>query len=561
MDKPFDYSFLFAQALAYIKGARNSSELRAENRDLGWDVVKQHDLFDFADYGFEKYVTVLNTAREISVSCVNAMIVRLMKQYGRSVELITDIPQDEFAGNVKLVLLDKTDSVLLIFKNIEECPFWKLSDAEPECISQMLDKTGAHLCRYIYYMLDYAYLQVIGHNQDEDDPGRGYNLFSISWFWKEYFGVEECQRFIIALKEYLVDVKNYASYFMMKSLTPNTLLNFRKIVENRLRAFPYEQILEKRICREYKGKTKEYIMPETDYLRIKEQFIDANTFSVLFGSHSFSESIITAEWLYDSMKKAQAIDLTVIGTGYFKAVEQLMWELICLHKNEGKCIKGNEISDSNINNDLIDNTLGAMANFYKHYLVILRANLFDTAKDYVKEALFDYAELRNGYFHKDNIHDWAVIDEIRNASMCVMFLLLGSQSLSDQDMESLGFMKTDEFTDYHRLCEYVNYHFNQLFFVSCETGHDEMCMACIDSLAVTEPNGYTRYSGVYMRGLGNNARVVRITEDSAPNEIWLGKYVFANTETVNTEPVKVKKVYENGKFIGPLISQEELFEY
>lgn len=56
------------------------------------------------------------------------------------------------------------------------------------------------------------------------------------------------------------------------------------------------------------------------------------TYQVMLGDHHFSESLITAEWLYDSMKKAQAIDLTVIGMGYFKAVERVLFELICLHK-------------------------------------------------------------------------------------------------------------------------------------------------------------------------------------------------------------------------------------
>lgn len=99
---------------------------------------------------------------------------------------------------------------------------------------------------------------------------------------------------------------------------------------------------------------KEVVLSETDYKRIREQFFDERTMLILIGTHDFAESIITAEWLYSSMKQAKAIDLTVIGTGYFKAVEQLLYELICLHKDEGRKIKKNKskemvpLSETNI---------------------------------------------------------------------------------------------------------------------------------------------------------------------------------------------------------------------
>ena len=37
----------------------------------------------------------------------------------------------------------------------------------------------------------------------------------------------------------------------------------------------------------------------------------------------------------DSMKRAQAIDLTAIGMGYFKAVEQLLYEILMVNNCEG----------------------------------------------------------------------------------------------------------------------------------------------------------------------------------------------------------------------------------
>lgn len=37
----------------------------------------------------------------------------------------------------------------------------------------------------------------------------------------------------------------------------------------------------------------------------------------------------------------------------------------------------------------------------------------------------------------------------------MIFLLLGAQKLTDDDLDQLGMPDTDEFSDYSRLCEYV----------------------------------------------------------------------------------------------------------
>lgn len=63
---------------------------------------------------------------------------------------------------------------------------------------------------------------------------------------------------------------------------------------------------------------------------IEAQFVNDKVFRFALGNHDYAESLITAEWLINSMEKAKAIDLTVIGMGYLKAVELLLFDLICL---------------------------------------------------------------------------------------------------------------------------------------------------------------------------------------------------------------------------------------
>lgn len=272
MDMLIDYSFVFDQALAMVKTTRSFNGQQPETQDFNWDVVIRNNLFDYSDSDYNEYSVLLSAAHEYAISCINGIVLHILNKAGYVVERVIDIPDDALTRKIKLAVNDVSHNRLLIFKEIEECCFWKNKESEPECIRLVMQKTGAKSCKYIYYMLDYAYLQVVGYNDDRNDPGRGYNIFSLKWFWEEYFGKDEYSRFEAALMKYQVEVKNYLGYFVMKSLTPYTLLNFRKIVENRLCLFSYEQLLGKKI-KPYSRQMSEFTLPEADFQKVKQQYL------------------------------------------------------------------------------------------------------------------------------------------------------------------------------------------------------------------------------------------------------------------------------------------------
>src|SRR5699024_3926838 len=187
---------------------------------------------------------------------------------------------------------------LLLFKDIEDSSLWKKMDGEPDAICELMQQNACEKCKYIYLMFDYAYLLLVGHNDDESDPGRGYNLYSLKWFFEEYFGQEEYEQFNIAVTAYISEVNSYIGYVTIKTLIPSSLINFRKNVERTLVNFEYEQLLSIK----YNG----FELREEEYKKIRKQFLDDRTLLTLLGSKDFAESLITAEWLYDSMKKAKA---------------------------------------------------------------------------------------------------------------------------------------------------------------------------------------------------------------------------------------------------------------
>lgn len=563
----FDYECIFDQALRKIKCVRNPHASKPETSDLRWNVVREQALFDFGGSEHEKYERVIKAAKVISLSCLNFIILQMGRLYSRDFRSIDIQNVENKQSKIYFAIKDCDTNCLLFFKEIEENAGWKTKNKEPKEIQKFLDDNCILKCKYIYVMHDYAYLQMIGHNDDKGDPGRGYNLYGIKWFFETYFCEAEYMRFCKALEKYINDVNDYIGYIYTKSLNPNALVNYRKIVEYTIEKFKYDTLLEKIIKgKDENGRIKEYILDKKNFDAIQKQYIMEKTCLVMLGKGDFAESIITAEWLYSSMEKAKAIDLTVVGTGYFKAVEQLMYELICLHKTEGKRIQKNGskqyilLDSDSIKKKLIDSTLGSMAYFYKYNLDMLRTDLSERTKEYIRETIFAYVKLRNGYFHKHNIHSWKIVEKIRTETFLLIFLLLGSQILSSKDRKSLGEFSVDIFDDYYKLCEYVNYHSGELFYMNFGQ-EDKMAIACADMNIETIGSDYILYSGVYFRELGDNGRVFRFTKQDLPEAIYLGKFIFANTELVHVEPIKDKKVFEKGKFVGSSIVEEDKFSY
>lgn len=534
----FNYSILFNKALQKIKNVRNPHAKRADQEDLKWNIVEKQAIFDFGGNELYAYNNIVNEANNISVSCLSAIIIYLAKIYEKDVKLIEERQLGKI-DNPRFAIYEVQSKVLYIFRDIEVCNFWK-ADKESESIQIFMSEVGAKECKYIYLMYDYAYLQVIGHNESIDDPGRGTNVYSLMNFFNDYFGEEEKTRFASSLKEYLNDVNSYIGYIFVKSLTPNTLINFRKLTEHYILNIKFERLVNTSI--------KKCKMDGGDYLLLQSQFIEEKYYHIMLGDSDFAESIITAEWLYSSMKKAEAIDLTIIGMGYFKAIEQLLFELIKVNN------KTKELGER-------DFTIGGIATYYKKNInSMFRDDIAYFTKTFVKEAIFEYSDLRNGYFHKHNIHDWRKIDEIREATFDLVFLVLGSRKLADEDKQFLGMPDSRLFDDYYRLCEYMNYHAGDVFFIG--TGDREMiCVACNDMNTKTVNNNYVEYSGVYIKVINEHGDKLVIDSKHLPDKIVLGKILPSGRNEVKMTPVRIKTIFEHGEFVGPSLVEEENLQY
>lgn len=235
----------------------------------------------------------------------------------------------------------------------------------------------------------------------------------------------------------------------------------------------------------------------------------------------------------------------VLATRYFKAMEQLLFALIKLH---------DPAFDP-------DSTLGDYATFYKHKRdIILRSDVDWTTRNFVFEAIYEYAELRNGYFHKNNIHDPSKIQEIRSATYLLMYLILGCQSLNDSDYASLGISRQSQGDDFSKLCEFIHFHENSIFCVK-PNGYPEQWIQIIPHSEVpqavrdTEDCPYIYYNIIGAKNCG------RFSEKDAPLRIWEGKLTILYAQTMKFDYEKTLLVFNEGKYVGPAIAEAEDFTY
>lgn len=529
MTEKFDYRFFFDQALQMIKSTRQTKAECAELADFDWDVIVENKLFDFLDRDYDKYSLVLNAAQIHSVESIMYIFMKLLITNGYKAKL-----EKVNLRNVLFSILDEDKRVLYLFhdvKSVEDSVGKSISLENVDEINEIMRKIGAESYKYIYFMKDKAYYLDVTYKHSESDSTHGTNLYSIKCFFETYFGREEYENFTRELAIYIQEVKEALGYILVKSLTPNVLVNFMKVTENKIRGYCYSDILKEKIIRQSNG--KEFELPEDDYILMAKQFLDKHYYKVLVGKSDFSESLMTAVWLYDSMLKARAVDLTMIGMGYFKTVEQILYELICLRQ-----------IDNSIGRDA---NLGTMATYVKDHMQIFRRDLSWKAKDYVREAIYSVAKLRNDYFHRHNIHSEEKIDEIKKATFNLLFLLLGACELSDADLKTLKIPEEKVYSDYYRLCRYIDYHSGDLFFLQSKDGKEIRGTACYD-LKVKIEDGDMVYSGIYIKELNQPRRVFIINETNLPFSIYLGKIDILESNAEQVRLSRTKKVFEDGIF-------------
>jgi len=265
-------------------------------------------------------------------------------------------------------------------------------------------------------------------NEHSNPPGiKDYSLKE--WF-SSYFSQVEYSQLIYALSNTKAKCQYALGFSTVALPTPIELSIFKEKLISEYLEHGIASI-EKRLgnyCQD-KGinvsleKIEENILLDRRYLR-------------LFNNTTFGDSLAASEWRLRNNKITENTEQTGTVVGYFKAVEQLMWEILSQHVGRGLYVQfGKEGTRSLLDKEFLEKnekyaTLGNLMYLFSNFKYCsFYEEIYDDpgpCSQLLSHKLKNFLDTRNGKQHKTNFSDLKVVENIRNETFDITFLLLGS---------------------------------------------------------------------------------------------------------------------------------------
>lgn len=288
---------------------------------------------------------------------------------------------------------------------------------------------------------------------------------SVAELFDTYFSKEEYDVFVKEISNAIEKANKIIGFQTISRLVPSNMSVFKDDVAKELLESKFEDMDYLTVDEE--GNTVENgqgqkVVEE----KIRKNFIEGSRYLSLLGDTKFAKSFVTSEYLYRIFKEGLSLDYTAVVAGYIKAVEQLCENYLkeVLLKDDScsvyvlsKYSKG-KVPSKLINSGEVKDVLGAIyvlvkkgneKHYLKHPTLGQMRYMFDANRTFLFESGIDdtldivmncwknFIDFdRNGFFHKDNIDDFEVVERIRNNTRLLIFWLIGSISpkMDDDDL-------------------------------------------------------------------------------------------------------------------------------
>lgn len=533
-------------ALKEIEGLRDSYGLKAGGL-LGRTNELMSDIFNVVDEDYYHYEYLIEYSLKYFAEATQKIVLDLMDGYSIAFDNCTEEKYRTY-GRPAFIKNHEGKRTLYFFNDYR--------------VKNNRRMYGDHL-KQRYNVEEIVCIVIVDNSKLIEARNRGVEVFdfsndslSIYQFFIENFGHEEFLRYMRHAKAYTEKAKKYIGISLVRTLTPNTLLNFKMALKYELMHFDYRKYLPKEIADE-------------DVKSIQDQFLGDNFYECLLGNGDYAASFITAEWLYVSMKESKNIDYTAVAMDYFKTIEQLLYKyIVVIHKNQHRTFKAHtpevyvELNDDNIEKGILNTTLNHLIGFLKWHknADLLRNDLSIKSRSSIKDYLGNIKELRNGYFHKDNMGEWEKVEESRNLAYVTCFLILGAFITTENEKKLLQIPQTGKHNGFYQLCDYFNNqeHLNnrELYYIHFEDKDTELLLPLPDPYKKTDDLGHTVYSGLYFKG---RQGTICYTEDSISIDCIVYKIEIVIPEQKEGDYKWNKTIiYDHGIFCGNE-SQRPLF--
>ncbi|MCQ2087059.1 MAG: hypothetical protein MJZ37_03195 [Bacilli bacterium] len=512
----------------------------------------------------DSYLFVMKQVEELNVEVIENTIIKLLNLYEikyknllipwKNIRISSKSKEPIFLDreNEKNVFLLVCSDTLFIFKK-----YGMQNYLNQELLKEIKNRSGIKNHKYIALIEGNAYSDILNHNDDVNDESRGTNCFSLKYFFDLVFGKGEYPLFKSYFNKYSDLVKEYFGIAVVKTLHPNTLFSYKDDLRKKLKEFDY---------RKYESRFSEHHISDDQLKLLHQQFIDEKYYELLIGNSEFARCFLTSDWLYSSFGNlAGSIDLTAISMGYYKALEQFMFEMISMYTID----KGYQdrkitfpkrlvpLTDDLIRDDKKSFTFGPMAKFLTSSFNkdIIRDGIEEETVLFGYDVINNIKEQRNGFFHKDNITDWEKIENDRVLAFTSFFILLSLFKFPPACNLSPSNYSRD---DFELICE----HFDNLarnfdplelpiIYINTEDSYNFYLVDPDPSRNFAE-DGQIEYSGLYIHSLSDNGiKKMRINSDEMKKlTIRQGRLKISKDLPITIRPTGPENmIVDHGRFV------------
>nr|WP_072537823.1 hypothetical protein [Anaerococcus mediterraneensis] len=406
---------------------------------ISYKKPRVRSIFSISSLDDNLYREIIEKFDRISFKYAKKLIGLLCKKYGVEAEFKRDNGYDSQGRSLYSYFLIDRQVVYFKLYPTYELGGVRAGDLRNQAIETGKKVLGVFMVKPNTYNIER--LNSMEGSWKKSNPNMDIELITYEGLIERFFGKEEVENFNKFMVDYQKEMHQILGFQITELLNDETLEKLKKESSDLLINFDYKSINDR--TSNYDDGSRLEKLNKENFGKLYDNFIREKRYEIMVGESDFARSFLTSEWIFRKYLYNENLDNTYIVAGYLKSVEQLLWDII-LRLGQGKYIRGLEIQETD--NDDIDKTLGSLEYFITSYE---NDDIFDEVFAYSKHFLMRYLRgklrvwrtyYRNGYFHKDNLKDEEKIKKIREETIYIYFLLLGSVDLSKDD---IGWLKTD----------------------------------------------------------------------------------------------------------------------
>lgn len=515
MGSIIDYNELVSKYLLRVRNLRDVEAPVSSLEEARQASSATNAYFEIADDHYIRYQYMLEKYDIITSELLSDVMEHLITAYH-----ITKLKLIKNAPILSLLFFDEERTTLIHFK--------KFGLPKPK------DKMFISFIRSKQNITDIKFVSLVRDNPSEYSFDHAYDSYElpIQEFFQLFFSVDEYYAFEQMEREFSEKAKLYIGHTVIRTLAPNTLYSFKRHMISFVCSNEFASILD--------ASNSRGNMDDVSSRVVAKQFFDKEYYKALVGNSLFAKSMITAEWMYDSMLSINKVDLTVVALGFFKALEQLLHDYIIMHSGEDKKIKrmhGNPelnnkpnkiyLNDTSIRKKWINTMMDSLISFLEDYPELFNEGISVDSRTHIIETLNEVKLMRNGFFHKDNIEDARIVEEARKLTYVAMYYLLGALRYRDEELNEFS-IPIGPPNDYERLKEYMAYHVKSIYYIGNNEEPEYAAVSRVNAEAVYDQDG--------------NIHVEKCVVDELIG-FELSKFILSVEKIKNSEPYKQQRHY------------------